>query len=154
MQGNNTIIDHLNNILTNELLAINQYILHSRMLKHWGFSKIANKVDADSIEEMRHADTLIQRILFLDGTPRMEYTQLSIGRNVEEVYQKDLALELKAHPDLQVAIQACEDNQDFITRNLLKDILDKEEEHIDWLETQLELIKQIGIQNYLQAQIG
>ncbi len=154
MKGNTVIIDHLNKILANELVAINQYFLHSRMLNDWGFKKIGKKEYCESIEEMQHADKLIERILFLEGIPNLQdLGRLRIGEHTEEIFKCDLALELDAIPDLRAAIIESEKLNDFISRDMFQDILEDEEEHVDWLETQLGLIEKTGIQNYLQSQI-
>lgn len=153
MQGDKKVIDLLNQILGNELVAINQYLLHSRMYENWGYEKLAKHEYDDSIDEMKHADELIKRILFLDGLPNLQdLGKLFIGENPKEMIECDLKLEKKAHVDLCTAINHCESVSDFVTRDLLRSILESEEEHIDWLETQLMLIEQIGIQNYLQSQ--
>jgi bacterioferritin len=154
MKGDAKVIEFLNQALENELTAINQYFLHARMYKNWGFSKLNEKEYHESIDEMKHADQLIERILFLEGLPNLQSLgKLLIGENPKEMLECDLALELKGVPLLKQAIQYCESVQDFISRELFEAILDSEEEHIDWLETQLELIEKIGIQNYLQSQV-
>lgn len=154
MKGNTTVIKHLNTILGNELVAINQYFLHSRILKDWGFKKLADKEYHESIDEMKHADTLIQRILFLEGLPNLQdLGKLHIGETVEEMLESDLKLEHQALKDLQVAISYCEEVKDFTSRDVCQSILNSEEDHIDWLEIQLRLIKSVGLENYLQAQI-
>ena len=155
MQGNPAVIRHLNVVLKNELTAINQYFLHSRMFENWGLKRLADHSRAESIDEMKHADKLIERILFLDGLPNLQdLGKLLIGENVEEALQCDLRLEMQAHPDLRSAIAECEQLGDYVSRDLFENILVSEEEHIDWLETQLALIKQLGIQNYSQSQVS
>lgn len=155
MKGDAQLIQHLNQILYNELIAINQYFLHSRMLRNWGFHKLAEHEYHESIDEMKHADTLTERILFLEGLPNyQDLGKLLIGESVQEILECDLKLEHKGIPDLRAAIAYAESIQDYVSRDLLKDILRNEEEHVDWLETQLELINQVGLQNYLQSQMG
>lgn len=155
MKQDATVIQHLNKILANELIAINQYFLHSRMYQDWGLSKLAKQEYEESIDEMKHADKLTQRILFLEGLPNLqELGKLMIGENVQEILECDLKLEMKAIPDLREAITYCESVKDYVSRELLEDILTSEEDHVDWLETQLSLIKQVGLQNYLQTQMA
>lgn len=155
MQGNPDVIKHLNTILGNELIAINQYFLHGRMLDNWGYTKLGKKSYDESIDEMKHADILVQRILFLDGLPNLQdLGKLLIGQNVSEIFECDLKLEQQAHKDLLAAIVFCESAQDFTSRDLLQSILKSEEEHIDWLETQLSLINDLGGELYLQTQIN
>ena len=154
MQGDSVVIEHLNRVLKNELTAINQYFLHSRILKDWGLEKLGDYEHHESIDEMKHADALIQRILFLEGLPNLQdLGKLRIGEDVEEILKADLDMELDALPDLRAAIAYCESRKDFVSRELFEDILESEEEHVDWLETQLELIERIGIENYQQSQI-
>jgi bacterioferritin len=152
MRGDPTVIQHLNTVLRNELTAINQYFLHARMLRHWGVTKLGAYDYSESIDEMKHADRLIERILFLDGLPKMDLDKLLIGESVREVLQCDLQLEQQAMPALRDGIAYCENVRDFVTRDLFSDILKAEEHHVDFLETQLELIEKIGVQNYIQLQ--
>ncbi len=152
MKGDATVIDHLNRVLRNELTAINQYFLHSRMMKDWGFETLGVKEYEESVDEMKHADMVIERILFLEGLPNLQdIGKLRIGEDVSEILQCDLDLELDALPDLQAAISYCEAHKDFVSRNLFDQILKSEEEHVDWLETQLDLVDKLGEKNYLQS---
>jgi bacterioferritin len=154
MKGDAKVIEHLNKALYNELTAINQYFLHAKMLKNWGLKELAEHEYHESIDEMKHADKLAERILFLDGLPNFQALgKLRIGENPRELLECDLALELEALPPLKAGIVHCEQVGDFVTRQLFADILASEEEHIDWLETQLALIARIGEQNYLQTKI-
>ncbi|WP_111640382.1 bacterioferritin [Marinimicrobium alkaliphilum] len=155
MKGDPKIIACLNQALANELVAINQYFLHARMYKDMGLKILADKEYEESIDEMKHADLLIERILFLEGLPNLQdLGRLHIGENPEEMLQCDLKIELKAIPDLREGIELCESVKDYGSRELLEQILTSEEEHVDWLETQLGLIKSVGLQNYLQSQMG
>lgn len=152
MKGDDKVIEFLNIALTNELTAINQYFLHSRILMDWGHTKLGKKAYEESIEEMQHADVLIQRILFLEGLPQMqELNKLQIGEDVKEMLECDLRIEHKAVPDLREAIEYCEKVRDYVSRDIFQKILEDEEHHIDWIETQLNLIDQLGLQNYLQS---
>ena len=154
MKGDPKVIEFLNRALYNELTAINQYFLHAKMLKNWGLKELAEHEYKESIDEMKHADRLTERILFLEGLPNYQALgKIRIGENPKEVLQADLALELEALPVLREAISYCESIKDSVSRRLFTDILDSEEEHIDWLETQLDLINRLGEQNYLLTKI-
>jgi bacterioferritin len=144
------VVEHLNIQLTNELTAINQYFLHARTLQHWGVAKLGKREYDESIDEMKHADSLIQRILFLDGLPNVQrLNQIAVGETVEEILRADLRLEEKALDDLREAIAYCEGVRDFVSRDLLLHILESEEEHVDFIERQFDLIKQIGVERYI-----
>lgn len=152
MKGDVKVIEYLNKALMNELTAINQYFLHARMYKNWGLEKLNDKEYEESIDEMKHADQLIERILFLEGLPNLQNLgKLMIGENVEEMIRGDMAIELDAIPLLREAIAYCESVSDYVSRDLFAHILESEEEHVDWLETQLDLIDRVGLKNYQQS---
>jgi len=152
MQGDKGVIQHLNQVLRNELTAINQYFLHARMFDNWGFERLGEHERNESIDEMKHADRLIERILFLEGLPNLQdLDKLLIGQNVKEALECDLTLERHAHPMLKQAIAYCESVGDYVSREIFEDILQSEEDHINFLETQLDLIADVGVQNYLQS---
>ena len=154
MKGDAKVIAHLNKILGNELIAINQYFLHSRMYKDWGLVELAEHEYAESIDEMKHADQLVERILFLEGLPNLQdLGKLLIGESTAEMLECDLKIEMIAIPDLRDAIEYCESVRDYVSRELLESILESEEEHVDWLETQLDLIGKVGEPNYLQSKM-
>ena len=151
MKGDPKVIEFLNKALTNELTAINQYWLHYRTLKHWGVNKLAEYERHESIDEMKHADALAERVLFLDGLPNFQaINKLQVGETVEEILKADLALELDALPLLRDAIEHCETVRDYISREIFEKILESEEEHVDFLETQFDMIERMGLQNYVQ----
>lgn len=153
MKGDKRVIKHLNTILKNELTAINQYFLHSRMLNDWGVTRLGKYEYEESIDEMKHADQLIERVLFLEGLPNLQdLGKLRIGENVKEILECDLALEMDAIPDLKAAIKQAEALDDFVSRQVFREILSSEEEHVDFLETQLDMIERMGLENYTQLQ--
>ena len=155
MKGSQEVIKNLNTILKNELTAINQYFLHARMLKDWGFSVLGDKVYNESIGEMKHADIIIGRVLMIEGLPNLQdLGLLKIGQNVEEIFSADLSVEMLNQGCLKEAILLCENERDYVSREIFQNILDDTEEHIDWIETQHGLIEKTGLQNYLQEQIG
>ena len=155
MKGNAKVIKRLNEVLTNELTAIDQYFLHAKMFAHWGFARLAAHERKDSLDEMKHAEELMERILFLEGVPNLQdLHKLLIGENVQEALACDLKLEMAAHPAIKSGVADAEACGDYVSRDLFRRILSSEEEHIDWLETQLELIMKIGIENYQQSQLG
>ena len=154
MKAEAGIISHLNIILKNELTAINQYFLHSRMIKDWGFERLAAKIYEESIGEMKHADLIIERVLLLDGLPNLQALgKLKIGEDIEEIFTADLSLEMTNQSCLKVAIQHCEEKRDYVTREIFQQILNDTEEHIDWIETQQSRIAKVGIQNFLQEEM-
>lgn len=154
MKGDKKVIEYLNRALGNELVAINQYFLHAKIYKDWGFQALYEHEYHESIDEMKHADMLVERILFLEGMPNLQdLGKLMIGENTREMLECDLKLEQKAVPDLRDGVEYCESVRDYVSRDLFREILASEEEHIDWLETQLSLIDQVGLENYLQKQM-
>jgi len=154
MKGDKKVIEFLNLVLRNELTAINQYFLHASMFRDWGLSALASYERQESVDEMKHADQLIERILFLEGLPNLQdLGKLMIGEHAQEMLECDLRLEIEALPVLREAIVYCESVSDFVSRDLFDSILNSEEEHVDWLETQLQLISKIGTENYLQSQM-
>lgn len=155
MQGDPQVIQHLQAQLRNELTAINQYFLHYRILKHWGFGKLAKKEYEESMGEMKHADRLMDRILILEGLPNLQdLGKLMVGENVPEILDSDLRLERGAQATIKDGVAHCETVRDYVSRELLEDILEDTEEHIDYLETQLDVLTKVGLQNYLQSQMS
>ena len=154
MKGNPKVVKRLNEVLTNELTAIDQYFVHAKMFEHWGLGRLGATERKASIDEMKHAEALVERVLFLEGLPNLQdLHKLLVGEDVKEALACDLKLELAAHPALKAAIADCETCGDYVSRDLFRSILDSEEHHIDWLETQLELIEKVGIANYQQSQM-
>ncbi len=154
MKGERKVIEFLNRVLRNELTAINQYFLHSRIFKDWGLNALGDYEFQESVDEMKHADALIERTLFLEGLPNLQDVgKLRIGEHTQEMLECDLALEMEAIPDLREAVEYCESCKDFVSRDLFDSILESEKEHVDWLETQLDLIARVGIENYQQSQM-
>jgi bacterioferritin len=155
MQGNKEVIALLNAQLRNELTAVNQYFLHARMLRQWGFERLGAKIYEESIGEMKHADRIVNRVLLLEGLPNLQdLGKLLIGQNVPEILGCDLKLERAAHATVKDAVGRCEAVGDYVSREIFEAILEDTEEHVDWLETQLALIESVGLQNYLQSQMG
>lgn len=154
MKGDRKVIELLNRVLRNELTAINQYFLHSRIFKDWGLTGLGDYEFQEAVDEMKHADVLIERTLFLEGLPNLQdIGKLKIGEHTQEMLECDLALEMEAIPDLREAVEYCESCKDYVSRDLFDSILESEEEHVDWLETQLDLIARVGIENYQQSQM-
>jgi len=154
MKGDRKVIEFLNRVLRNELTAINQYFLHSRIFKDWGLTGLGDYEFQEAVDEMKHADALIERTLFLEGLPNLQdIGKLKIGEHTQEMLECDLALEMEAIPDLREAVEYCESCKDYVSRDLFDSILESEEEHVDWLETQLDLIARVGIENYQQSQM-
>jgi len=154
MKGEKKVIQHLNVVLANELTAINQYFLHAKIFKNWGLEKLSAHEHKESIDEMKHADKLMERILFLEGRPNIQLNKLLVGDSTKDALSCDLKLELTGHPDLKEAIAYCEEIGDYVSRDLFASIIESEEGHIDWLETQLALIEKVGLQNYLQSNMS
>ena len=154
MKGSATVIDTLNDVLTAELTAVNQYFIHAKMCKNWGFDRLAAHIRMESIDEMKHADELIERILFLDGVPNVQrYGKISIGEHVQEQFELDLKMEYDAVDRFRKGVRTCRDEGDVTSAELLERMLASEESHVDWLETQLQLIEQVGTKHYLAQQI-
>ena len=154
MKGDKQVIDLLNSVLTNELTAINQYFLHARMCNDWGYKGLGDKIYHESIDEMKHAQQIIDRVLFLEGVPNVQKLgPISIGQTVPEMMDADLALEMKAIPTLKDGIRACYDANDHVSREVLENILESEEEHVDWLESQIHMLGEMGKENYLAEQM-
>ena len=154
MKGDRKVIELLNRVLRNELTAINQYFLHSRIFKDWGLNGLGDYEFQESVDEMKHADVLIERTLFLEGLPNLQdIGKLKIGEHTQEMLECDLALEMEAIPDLREAVEYCESCKDYVSRDLFDSILESDEEHVHWLETQLDLIARVGIENYQQSQM-
>lgn len=154
MKGSIKVIEELNKALRDELTAVNQYFLHAEMYENWGYEKLADSLKKQSIDEMKHAETLIERILFLDGSPTMKPLEMSVGKNIKEMLESDLGLELGAVKDYNAAIQLCVAEKDNGSRDLFVSLLLDEEGHVDWLEEQMHLIKEIGYERYLTMQMG
>ena len=154
MKGDRKVIEFLNRVLRNELTAINQYFLHSRIFKDWGLTGLGDYEFQEAVDEMKHADALIERTMFIEGLPNLQdIGKLRIGEHTQEMLECDLALEMEAIPDLREAVEYCESCNDYVSRDLFDSILESEEEHVDWLETQLDLIARVGIENYQQSKM-